>query len=207
MTHDVPRNGAPLWKKCWYQETDTHSIGDCAGFSALDGETKMELLKRNGACFSCLKSCHLSKRCINRKPCEITDFHQRKCGRFHHPFLHGAILNASTHHHSVTIINEEQGKKGAILMISKVKSNSIPLTFLWDPGANISLLTYESAKKLGLNGREVTLSVTKVENTCECIQSKEYLLPLTDTDGKIWKIIVYGMNKITADISKVSYAR
>lgn len=149
VTHDVPRNGAPLRKKCWYHETDTHSIGDCAGFSALDGETKMELLKRNGACFSCLKSGHLSKRCINRKPCEITDFHQRKCGRFHHPFLHGAILNASTHHHSVTIINEEQGKKGAILMISKVKSNSIPLTTLWDPGANISLLTYKSAKKLG----------------------------------------------------------
>lgn len=53
-------------------------------------------------------------------------------------------------------------------------------------------------------GREVTLSVTKVENTCECIQSKEYLLPLTDTDGKIWKIKVYGMNKITAVISKVN---
>lgn len=113
-------------------------------------------------------------------------------------------MNASAHHHSVNIINEEQGKKGVILIISKVKSNSIPLTTLWDPGANISLLTYESAKKLGLNGREVTLSVTKVGNTCECIQSKEYLLPLTDTDGKILKIKVYGMSKITADISKVN---
>lgn len=37
VTHDVPRNGAPLKKKRWYHQTDTHSIGDCAGFSALDG--------------------------------------------------------------------------------------------------------------------------------------------------------------------------
>ncbi|XP_062602451.1 uncharacterized protein LOC134264167 [Saccostrea cucullata] len=163
----------------------------------------MELLKRNGACFSCLKSGHLSKRCNYRKPCEITDFRQQKCGRFHHPFLHGVIVNASAHHHSVNIVNEEQGKKGVILMISKIESGNIPLTTLWDPGANISLLTFESARKLGLKGREVTLSVTKVGNTSECIQSKEYLLPLTDMYGKVWQVKVYGMNKITADISKV----
>ncbi|XP_056001715.1 uncharacterized protein LOC130048707 [Ostrea edulis] len=154
VTHNTTRNDIPLRKKCWYHETDNHFIGDCTGFSALDGETKMELLRRNGACFSCLKSGHLSKRCVNRKPCDITDFHQQKCGRFHHPFLHGAILNASAHHHNVNIVNEEQGKKGVILMISKVKSNSVSLTTLWDPGANISLLTYESARKLGLKGRE-----------------------------------------------------
>ncbi|XP_062605795.1 uncharacterized protein LOC134267606 [Saccostrea cucullata] len=201
--HDASRNDVSFRKKCWYHETDNHSIGDCTGFSALDGETKMELLKRNGACFSCLKSGHLSKRCNNRKPCEITDFRQQKCGRFHHPFLHGVIVNASAHHHSVNIVNEEQGKKGVILMISKIESGNIPLTTLWDPGANISLLTFESARKLGLKGREVTLSVTKVGNTSECIQSKEYLLPLTDMYGKVWQVKVYGRNKITADISKV----
>jgi hypothetical protein len=103
----------------------------------------------------------------------------------------------------VNIVNEEQGKKGVILMIGKVESSDIPLTTLWDPGANTSLLTFESARKLGLKGREVTLSVTKVGNTSECIQSKEYLLPLTDMYGKVWQVKVYGMNKITADISKV----
>lgn len=63
-----------LGKKCWYYEIDIYFIGDCVCFFVLDGEIKMELLKRNGVCFSCLKSGYFLKWCINRKFCEIIDF-------------------------------------------------------------------------------------------------------------------------------------
>jgi hypothetical protein len=40
-----------------------------------------------------------------------------------------------------------------------------------------------AARKLGLSGQEITLSVTKIGNVTECVQSKEYILPLTDLSG------------------------
>ena len=39
-------------------------------------------------------------------------------------------------------------------MISEVASEKGPLTVLWDPGANVSLLTHNAANRLGLNGIE-----------------------------------------------------
>ncbi|XP_071136608.1 uncharacterized protein [Mytilus edulis] len=88
-------------------------------------------------------------------------------------------------------------------MISKVPSNGNYLTALWDPGANISLITHDSARRLNLKGRDVTLSVTKVGNTTDYIQSKEYIVPLTDLNGQEWKIRTYGMDQITADVTRV----
>lgn len=47
-------------------------------------------------------------------------------------------------------------------MISKVYSNGTPLNTLWDPGSDFTLLTFSAACKLGLKGRDVDLTITKV---------------------------------------------
>jgi hypothetical protein len=49
----------------------------------------------------------------------------------------------------------------------------------------------------------VALSVTKVGNVTECVQSKEYILPLTDLSGNTWTIKAYGLEEVTADISEL----
>ena len=71
----------------------------------------------------------------------------------------------------------------------------------------MSLITHRAAAKLGLTGRDVTLSITKVGNVTEWTRSKEYVLPLTDLEGKVWEIRVYGMNEVTADVGHVDIER
>ncbi|KAK3097424.1 hypothetical protein FSP39_009560 [Pinctada imbricata] len=71
-------NSARRWK-CWYHNVDTHEIGKCTGFANLDLNEKMDQLRRNGGCFSCLKQGHLSSRCHDRKKCEV-----QGCDKMHH---------------------------------------------------------------------------------------------------------------------------
>ncbi|CAC5363493.1 unnamed protein product [Mytilus coruscus] len=83
-------------------------------------------------------------------------------------------------HNSTQVINDDKNKNGVLLMISSVQCKDMSLTTLWDPGANMSLITHKTAKRLGLSGQDITLSVTKVGNVTEHVQSKEYVIPLTD---------------------------
>jgi hypothetical protein len=58
-----------------------------------------------------------------------------------------------------------------------------------------------------LSGQEITLSVTKVGNVTEFVQSKEYILPLTDINGNTWTIKAYGMEEVTTDISNIDISK
>ncbi|VDI23272.1 Hypothetical predicted protein [Mytilus galloprovincialis] len=71
----------------------------------------------------------------------------------------------------------------------------------------MSLITHKTAKRLGLSGQDITLSVTKVGNVTEHVQSKEYVIPLTDLGGKIWTIKAYGMEEVTAEVARVDMSR
>jgi hypothetical protein len=189
--------------KCWYHKSDAHEIGDCSIFAKLDSQTKIDMLRKTGGCFSCLKIGHLSRQCNKRMPCDISDNGYQRCGRMHHRSLHTAHVDGISFHNSAQIINNDKANDGVLLMISSVSCKGHSLTTIWDPGANMSLITHKAARKLGLSGQEITLSVTKVGNVTECVQSKEYILPLTDLSGNTWIIKAYDLEEVTADISEL----
>ncbi|CAC5377182.1 unnamed protein product [Mytilus coruscus] len=166
--------------KCWYLKSDNHEIGDCSIFARLDSQTKVDLVRKNGGCFSCLKIGHLSRHCHSRKPCDIQNELHQTCGKIHHKNLHTAHIDGISFHNSTQVINNDKNKNGVLFMISSVQCKDMSLTTLWDPGANMSLITHKTAKRLGLSGQDITLSVTKVGNVTEHVQSKEYVIPLTD---------------------------
>jgi hypothetical protein len=58
-----------------------------------------------------------------------------------------------------------------------------------------------------LSGQEIALSVSKVGNVTEFVQSKEYILPLTDINGNTWTIKAYGMEEVTTDISNIDISK
>ena len=165
------------------------------------------MLRKNGGCFSCVKIGHLSRQCNNRMPCDISNNGYQRCGQMHHRSLHTAHVDEILFHNSVQIINNDRVNYGILLMISSLSYKGHSLTTIWDPGANMSLITHKAARKLGLYGQEITLSVTKVGNVTECVQSKEYILPLTDLSGNTWTIKAYGMEEVTADISDVDISK
>ena len=195
----IRRGGAYRWR-CWYHCVDTHEIGKCSVFAQLDVTEKLELLRTNGACFSCLKQGHLSSRCIDRKPCEIEG-----CGRMHHPTLHSQNRTGDSLHGASQIVNGENVK--TLLMLNKIKSKGGELTTLWDPGANMSLITHSAARRLGLCGKDITLSLTKVGNCSETIPTKEYVVPMYDDSGREWKILAFGIEEVTASVDYIDVGK
>ncbi|VDI55646.1 Hypothetical predicted protein [Mytilus galloprovincialis] len=98
-------------------------------------------------------------------------------------------MDGISFHNSTQVINDGKNNNGVLLMISSVQCKDMSLTTLWDPGAkHVTNYTHKTAKRLGLSGQDITLSVTKVGNVTEHVQSKEYVIPLTDLGGKIWTI-------------------
>ncbi|VDH99299.1 Hypothetical predicted protein [Mytilus galloprovincialis] len=193
--------------KCWYHKSDNHEIGDCSIFARLDSQTKVDLVRKNGGCFSCLKIGHLSRHCHSRKPCDIQNELHQPCGKIHHKNLHTAHMDGISFHNSTQVINDGKNNNGVLLMISSVQCKDMSLTTLWDPGAKHVTITHKTAKRLGLSGQDITLSVTKVGNVTEHVQSKEYVIPLTDLGGKIWTIKAYGMEEVTAEVARVDMSR
>ena len=190
--------------KCWLHDSHSHSIQDCREFIGMSSSDKMEVVKRNRICFSCLKGSHMSKRCWSKRICNIVSDGQ-KCGKDHHPLLHEAYVEGLMFHMTLTGKLESRVRDRTLLMMNKLYSTncSTPLNTLWDPGSDITLVRFDAASRLGLTGKEVTLSVTKVGGRTERLHSREYIIPLKDLDGKTWHITAYGIENITSTVCKV----
>jgi hypothetical protein len=189
--------------RCWFHKSNGHDIAECASFTAAANFEKTAAIKRNGACFCCLKTGHISKQCPNRVQCGEIDANNQPCTRTHHKLLHAAHVDGLVFHNSVHIVNANQNgrRNQAILMISSIQVKGQATGTLWDPGANTTLVTHRAAERLRLKGTDVYLTITKVGNDCQSGHSKEYVVPLTDRDGKVWEIKAYGIDEITADVS------
>ena len=72
-----------------------------------------------------------------------------------------------------------------MVMVSSVYHNGIPITTLWDSGSDITVITHSMARKLGLTGRDIQMTIIKVGNVVETCVSKEYNTALMDRLGKI----------------------
>lgn len=85
-------------------------------------------------------------------------------------------------------------------MVSTVNSKQGKLTTLWDPGANMSIITHRAARRLGLVGKEITLTLTKVGKSCGTVCSKEYSVPFYGKSGIEYKIRASGIEKVTVNL-------
>lgn len=190
-------------RKCWFHDSDSHDITDCVGLQNLHNQDKFEAIRRNNARFCCLRTGHLSNNCPNKRLCEVKIRQSGVCGRLHRHTLHDMFNYGNLLNYPKKASNNFCSYDGILLMISKVRSKDQQFTTLWDPGSNVTMITHRMAKQLGLKGRNLNLTVTKVGNWTEEFESKEYLVPLTDDQGKIWEVIAYGINEITADVAEI----
>ncbi len=85
----VPQPWLPIdgkqstWKQkpCNYCRNLNHLIASCESFKSKSIEFKMNFVRENGLCFSCLRFGHSSRQCRNMKTCFT-------CNRHHHTTLH-----------------------------------------------------------------------------------------------------------------------
>ncbi|XP_063603426.1 uncharacterized protein LOC134779294 [Penaeus indicus] len=186
---------------CLLHNSESHDITNCLKFKGCNSKERFDVIKRNGICFRCLKGYHSARGCKVGKLCDAVIEGQGPCNRNHHPLLHQDRIESNSHN----AVMEKKGK--ALLNISTVHSKNLPVTVLWDPGSDTSLITYRMAKKLGLSGKDVNLSLIKVGNTTEHQSSKAYCVPLTDKNGKVWNVDAVGMNEISSKVKRIDLSR
>ncbi|XP_076028384.1 uncharacterized protein LOC143017480 [Oratosquilla oratoria] len=182
--------------RCWFHESSTHDTQDCYVFKSLSDKERLEIVKSNNLCFNCLSNQHRARNCTRRETCDVI-FNNKKCGMWHHPLLHRSPLNGTMYH-----VNDHKTSK-VLLMVSSIYHNGVPINTMWDSGSDVTVITHSMAKRLGLIGKDVQMTITKVGNVVESCMSKEYTIPLVDQQGKIWKIKAYGLDEITSNVYEV----
>ena len=253
MVKGVDHNAENKGGGCLLHNSTGHDITDRYKFKGFGSKDRFEMVKNNGICFRCLRGYHPARSCKVGKLSDVVIEVQGLCNRNHHPLhpdkmegiLHSAasekaftnLLNISTLNNGnqpVTVLwdsgsdislithsmAKKLGLKGKNINLSMIKVGNatkhqsskeycVPLTVtvLWESGSDISLITHSMAKKLGLKGKNINLSMMKVGTAIEHQSSKEYCVPLTDKTGKVWNVDVVGINEVLARIKKVDLSK
>ena len=171
----------PQFYKCWLCKTSTHWVDQCERLLKMTQPERLQFIKDNHGCFSCLKKAgrdHTSKTCRRRRRCAEVE-RGEQCKYYHHPLLHSpqerndvgvacvtnmkAILPVIT----VEILGSGAEKQGNLLL---------------DTGAQISLIRQAVADDLHLKGKPTTITITKVGNDEEQLQTHIYKVPIRSLD-------------------------
>lgn len=186
---------------CWYHNNPSHDINQCEAFSKLDNASKMDSLKRAGACFICLEPYHMSRDCNKKIHCNVKINSTDTCGKLHHPVLHSCFFKELQ---TIKASNNFLNREGVLLTVGKVRSGLQTLSTFFDCGSNLTMITHKAARKLGLRGMAISMSLTKVGDQTEGIDTWAYTVPLIDVEGMQCIVWAVGMEKITSEISEVN---
>ncbi len=141
---------------------------------------------------------HKMSNCNRRRQCsEIED--GKQCTAFHHPLLHQSKKATI----GVALTNENQEAVLPIISANICGPNRMFKrgNVLLDSGAQISLIKQETAENLGLKGKDVSITITKVGGVDENVKTKVYKVPVTSLDSrKTYSVTAVGIPCISDDV-------
>ena len=176
--------------KCWICKTQTHWTDECQEFLTLDPENRLKIVQENHACFSCLKRAgrdHKLSTCSRQKQCtKIKSGIQ--CSQYHHPLLHVHVHKKPDKNARANIASMTE-KSGALLPVISANIEDRNSFYkhgnvLLDSGAQISLIRLETAKNLGLEGKNVSITITKVGGEEEDMVTRAYKVQVTSLENQ-----------------------
>jgi hypothetical protein len=148
--------------KCWLCNESTHWPDQCTKFGSMSVDERIKHAKSNHVCFSCLKRAgreHKQANCKRRRQCTKTE-RGIECSHYHHPLLHkNNAVNigvASLHENEEAMLPVTSAE---IFGPNHIRKRG---NVLFDSGAQVSLIRQETADSLGLKGKEVSVTITKV---------------------------------------------
>ena len=131
-------------------------------FISISPNDRLKKVKENHACFSCLKRAgrgHRAANCIRRRLCtELVN--NAPCNKNHHPLLHAGT-------NLMGMLASTLKTKDALLPVVTAfvvgkNGKREEANILMDSGAQISLVRNDVAKRLKLEGKDVTITMTTV---------------------------------------------
>ena len=143
---------------------------------------------------------HIPKLYVKNK-CNVL-INGKECNGSHHSIIHDAYGEGLVLHstHRFPSLPTE-----TLLMVYEVDCLKTKVNAILDPCSNISLITHSAAQTLNLRGKEISVVITKVGNTTERIQTREYHLTIRDISGKLWRIRAYGIDEITSSVTDINF--
>lgn len=192
---------------CWlHPNSNDHPIWRCKLFESKSGTEKMELLRLNNACFSCLTVGHRMIDCWKGLKCRIDS-----CGMNHNTLLHESHTSGITFHGKTLSNSNSKTNGNTLLLLQKIsvkrtseERKEVGLNCLWDGGSNLSFITLRKAKELQLRGKSVDIQIVKVGGTVENITTFWYTIFLVDKFRAFVPINVIGIECISSEIESVN---
>ena len=194
----------PVWHKCWLCKTSSHWPDQCPKFISLSVDDRIATAKANHLCFSCLKRAgrgHTMDNCKRKQQCTKLE-NGTRCPQHHHQLLHksnpvriSVATTASPTEAILPVLSANIGNANCLFKCGNV---------LLDSGAQVSLIRQETAETLGLKGKDVSITITKVGGEDETMKTKEYNVQLTCIDNnKRFTVKAIGIHSISDEIPAV----
>eukprot|EP00057_Strongylocentrotus_purpuratus_P016422 XP_011670896.1 PREDICTED: uncharacterized protein LOC105441474 [Strongylocentrotus purpuratus] len=191
--------------RCWIcKNKDGHWIDQCKTFLDKSTAERLEMVKSNRACYSCLKQAgreHRMATCKKRRRCP-EKYKGQPCKFFHHPLLHPSMDNNAV---GVALVRGTEAMLPVIRARFSGSELKIQGNVLLDSGAQISIIRQGLAEDLGLTGKSISITITKVGCVEESVTTSLYRVPVSSVGGKtIHKILAVGLPCINDDIEEVN---
>ncbi|XP_068675312.1 uncharacterized protein [Montipora foliosa] len=189
--------------RCWICKTQAHWTDECQKFLALNPEERIKIAQENHACFSCLKRAgrdHKLITCSRRKQCTETE-NGIHCRQYHHPLLHKK--NVTNVRASISSMTEKSEALLPVISASIGGRDGLykHANVLLDSGAQLSLIRFETAEILGLEGKNVSITITKVGGEEEEMTTKVFKVKVTSLDDqKTFTVQAIGIPCISDDV-------
>ena len=148
-------------QRCWIHLTNgDHPIWRCRVFASKSPSEKVDLVRKNNACFACLEVGHVAKGCKRNFKCK-----EENCGLGHHQLLHEAHASGVVFHSSVSI-NNIWKSTDTLLQLQQIKVGRGPsrgenLNVLWDGGSTLSFITFQKQRKTNSKGKKYDYKLSK----------------------------------------------
>ena len=164
-----------------------HRLVDCAAFQDKTPESRMEIVRAEGLCFSCLKGGHWSRKCRTAKACGMEN-----CKFTHHRLLHGCKrrIEASGNQSKADgtgkapfVAASLSDDTDTLLQVVQVRihgeNGSKDVLALLDTGAQTSLCNEDVLQELGITGDRRQLCIQNVEGSGEQKPSERVTLTVS----------------------------
>ncbi|KAL7849609.1 hypothetical protein SRHO_G00212320 [Serrasalmus rhombeus] len=141
-----------------------HMLESCSLLDKKPHDEKISFLKRNGICFGCLCTGHISKECRKRLSCKMCDFRHPSILHIHHK--EKKEIKSDTETDNVPVTVQTSGLTGGrwtrlslpLYQLSSKKSQRTVETYAFlDQGSSASFCTVGLLDKLNLAGRKTKI--------------------------------------------------
>ena len=192
--------------RCWICKTsDGHWTDQCQLFISKTQPERVQMVKDQFACFSCLKRAgkdHRMSTCRRKQRC-TESFNGEQCKLFHHPLLHPPATRGDVD------VAFASGKEAVLPVLTaevlgqgNVKKES---NVLFDSGAQITLIKQSLADEMQLRGKDISISITKLGGEEEVFQTKVYKVPIraVGRNKQVHSVSAIGLPCINDHIAEV----